>query len=93
MGSTLWNQNLDPESHPILKEIEVILYLVNFGSTQRNHLSEEPKERRGICGSAPFCNFLLISSLCCPTTLCIEIDVLTVDILITNMIDGCAVEC
>ena len=58
MGSTLWNQNLDPESHPILKEIEVILYLVNFGSTQRNHLSEEPKERRGICGSAPFCNFL-----------------------------------
>merc|ERR1712004_287629 len=29
--------------------------------------------------------FLLISSLCCPTTLCIEIDVLTVDILIFSL--------
>ena len=98
-GSSVRNQNLNPESHPILeeieaicivwlsglrfwfhtaeplwfftvepksltrkspytKEIEVILYSVDFGSTQWNHLSEEPKERRGTFGSAPFCNFL-----------------------------------
>ena len=32
--------------------------------------------------------FLLICSLCCPATLSIQIDVLTVDILIRKMIDG-----
>ena len=32
--------------------------------------------------------FLLICPLCCPATLSIQIDVLTVDILIRKMIDG-----